>query len=171
MGFVVMPEQVHAIVWFRVAGQLSLFLQQWTRLTSYQIRRLVRSRLVRYASKIKTDQPSWRPKYYSFNLSSSKFAPSDPGWPGSSASEPPEIRSSGGSLRSTPGTLAQNLELLKLARCASGWPGSTGTDAEALVGEPPVLQVLWAHFVRPQPPEIAQVVSKAVLTGPVPPCV
>ena len=62
VGFVVMPGQVHAIVWFRVAGQLSLFIQQWKRLTSYQISRLVRSRLVRYASKIKTDQPFWQPK-------------------------------------------------------------------------------------------------------------
>ena len=45
-----------------------MFIQQWKRLTSYQISRLVRSKLVRYAAKIKSDQPFWQPKYYCFNL-------------------------------------------------------------------------------------------------------
>jgi putative transposase len=68
VGFVVMPNHVHAIVWFPVTGQLSVFMQQWKRLTSFQIGRLVRSKLVRYAEKIADKDPFWQAKYYSFNL-------------------------------------------------------------------------------------------------------
>jgi putative transposase len=68
VGFVVMPDHVHTIVWFPAAGQLSVFVQQWKRLTSYQISRLVRSKLLHYATKIKGDQPFWQAKYYCFNL-------------------------------------------------------------------------------------------------------
>ena len=45
-GFVVMPDHVHAIVWFAVPRQLSVFMQQWKRLSSHHIRRLVHSELV-----------------------------------------------------------------------------------------------------------------------------
>jgi len=49
VGFVVMPDHVHAVVWFPVPGQLSVFMQQWKRLSSHQIRRLLRSKFVHYA--------------------------------------------------------------------------------------------------------------------------
>ena len=45
VGFVVMPDHVHAIVWFPIAAQLSVFVQQWKRLTSYEISRLVAGKL------------------------------------------------------------------------------------------------------------------------------
>jgi hypothetical protein len=41
----------------------------------------------------------------------------------------------------------------KLTNCAPGVPGVDGHRREALVGEPPELCALWAHFVRPQPPD------------------
>jgi len=68
VGFVVMPDHVHAIVWFPIPGQLSLFIQQWKRLSSHQIRRLVHGKLVRYAEKIGDADPFWQAKYYPFNL-------------------------------------------------------------------------------------------------------
>ena len=68
VGFVVMPDHVHAIVWFPVSGQLSVFVQQWKRLSSFEIKQLVREKLVHYASTIEGDQPFWRAKYYSFNI-------------------------------------------------------------------------------------------------------
>ena len=46
------------------------------------------------------------------SFSSSNFGWSGLGWPGSSVSEPPESRRSGGSLRSTPATPSPNLEVL-----------------------------------------------------------
>jgi len=68
VGFVVMPDHVHAIVWFPIPGQLSVFIQQWKRLSSHHIGQLVRSRLVHYAEKIGDRDPFWQAKYSSFNL-------------------------------------------------------------------------------------------------------
>ena len=68
VGFVVMPDHVHAIVWFPVPGQLSVFMQQWKRLSSHHIGQMVRETFVHYAEKIGDHDPFWQPKYYSFNL-------------------------------------------------------------------------------------------------------
>lgn len=68
VGFVVMPDHVHAVVWFPIPGQLSVFMQQWKRLSSHHISRLVRSHLVRYAEKIGPGDPLWQAKYYPLNL-------------------------------------------------------------------------------------------------------
>jgi len=68
VGFVVMPDHVHAIVWFPLPGQLSVFVQQWKRLTSHQISLLVRRKLLHYAEKIGDDDPFWQAKYYALNL-------------------------------------------------------------------------------------------------------
>ena len=65
-----MPDHVHAIVWFPIPGQLSLFMQPWKRLISHDIGLLVRSKFVRYAEKIGPDDPFGQARYYSFNLSS-----------------------------------------------------------------------------------------------------
>ncbi len=68
LGFVVMPNHVHAILWFPTPGQLSVFMQQWKRLTSHRLRLLVRNRFVHYAEKTGPDDPFWQSKYYPFNL-------------------------------------------------------------------------------------------------------
>jgi putative transposase len=39
-GFVVMPNQVHVIVWLALPGQLSELMKQWKRTSSLRIRRL-----------------------------------------------------------------------------------------------------------------------------------
>ncbi len=70
VGFVVMPDHVHAIVWFPVAAQLSVFMQQWKRISSHHIGRLVQDSLPHYAAKIGTGDPFWQAKYYGFNLHS-----------------------------------------------------------------------------------------------------
>ena len=48
------------------------------------------------------------------NVGAPRFGCSDLGWPGSSASEPPETCGSGGSLRSTPATLPRDLGLFNV---------------------------------------------------------
>ncbi|MBN2292522.1 MAG: transposase [Pirellulales bacterium] len=63
-----MPDHVHAIVWFPQTGQLSVFMQQWKRLTSHHIACFVREELVQYAGAIEDGQPFWQPKYHCFNL-------------------------------------------------------------------------------------------------------
>jgi putative transposase len=68
VGFVVMPDHVHAIVWFPIPDQLSVFMQQWKRLSSHHIGHLVHNKFVRYAEKIHDGDAFWQAKYYSFNL-------------------------------------------------------------------------------------------------------
>ncbi len=68
VGFVVMPDHVHAIVWFPKHAQISHFMKQWKQRSSVLIKRLMRSRLVRYAGTIDLTEPVWQAGYYDFNL-------------------------------------------------------------------------------------------------------
>jgi len=68
VGFVVMPDHVHAIVWFPQPGQLSVFMQQWKRISSHHIRRWVQEELTSYARRVGSGDPLWQAKYYSVNL-------------------------------------------------------------------------------------------------------
>ena len=68
VGFVVMPDHVHAIVWFPEAGQLSQFMQQWNRLASFGIRRWYQEHRPDYFRRAGLPDRLWTPKYYSFEI-------------------------------------------------------------------------------------------------------
>ena len=68
VGFVIMPNHVHAIVWFSEPGQLSEFLKQWKRTSSIRIKNWLSEKLPSYASRISTDEPIWQARSYGFNL-------------------------------------------------------------------------------------------------------
>ena len=68
VGFVVMPEHVHAIVWFRAAGRLSRFMHGWKRKTSYHIRTWYRQAEPRYFEGFGEGNCFWQPKYHSFEI-------------------------------------------------------------------------------------------------------
>lgn len=68
VGFVLMPEHVHAIVWFPVIGQLSRFLHEWKRRSSLNIRKWYRETAPEYFREIGEGNRFWQPKYYSFEL-------------------------------------------------------------------------------------------------------
>ena len=68
VGFVVMPDHVHAIVWFPAADQLSHFMKQWKQRSSVQIKRLWREGLASYSGTFDPSGPVWQPRYYDFNL-------------------------------------------------------------------------------------------------------
>ena len=68
VGFVVMPDHVHAVVRFPEADQISHFMKQWKQRSSVQIKRLMRSQLVQYAGTIDLTEPVWQAGYYDFNL-------------------------------------------------------------------------------------------------------
>ena len=57
VGFVVMPDHVHAIVWFPAADQLSHFMKQWKQRSSIQIERLLREGLPNYARTFDRSKP------------------------------------------------------------------------------------------------------------------
>jgi putative transposase len=67
VGFVLMPNHVHALVWFPQSGQLSEFMKQWKRTSSVRIGRLLESEWTSYASRI-DKSPVWQAKYYVFNV-------------------------------------------------------------------------------------------------------
>jgi len=67
-GFVVMPNHVHAIVWFSEAGSLSPFMKSWKQTTSIRLKRVLRGVAPHYAAKFLPTDPFWQAKYYPFNL-------------------------------------------------------------------------------------------------------
>ncbi len=73
-GFVVMPDHVHATIWFPETDRLSQFMQVWKSRSSRRLKRFVRGQLAQYAKSIDVDQPFWQPKFYPFNLYTEKKA-------------------------------------------------------------------------------------------------
>ena len=71
-GFVVMPNHVHAIVWFPAHDQGSVFVKQWKQRSSVQIKRLLRNGMHRYARTIDLDDPVWQAGFYDFNIYGAK---------------------------------------------------------------------------------------------------
>jgi putative transposase len=68
VGFVIMPDHVHAIVWFPAPDQLSHFMKQWKQRSSVEIKRLLRTKLTAYAATFDRDDPIWQARFYDFNL-------------------------------------------------------------------------------------------------------
>ncbi|MCG8583705.1 MAG: transposase [Pirellulales bacterium] len=73
-GFVIMPDHVHAIVWFPETNQLSDFMKQWKQRSSLRLKKFLRGVLQKYACSTDRRDPFWQPRYYPFNLYSEKKA-------------------------------------------------------------------------------------------------
>ena len=70
IGFVIMPDHVHAIIHFGKEGLLSVFMNQWKRRSSIQLKNFYRTHLVGYGIKLDLKGAMWQPKYYVFNIHS-----------------------------------------------------------------------------------------------------
>lgn len=68
LGFVVMPEHVHALIHFTEPARLSIFINQWKRRSSIGLKRLYGKELKAYGDKIDLNGPMWQPRYYVFNV-------------------------------------------------------------------------------------------------------
>ena len=68
VGFVVMPDHVHAIVWFPKPGCLSGFMHEWKRYSSRVIREWYRHEQMRYFEKSEFGDRFWQPKYHVFTI-------------------------------------------------------------------------------------------------------
>ncbi len=68
VGFVIMPDHVHAIVWFPVPGQVGLFMKVWKGTSSSRIKRLFRGPLAVHASHFDPEAPIWRARYDDLKL-------------------------------------------------------------------------------------------------------
>jgi putative transposase len=67
-GFVVMPDHVHAVVWFPADDQISHFVKQWKQRSSFEIKRLLRTKLLAYARSIDLGDPVWQARFHDFNV-------------------------------------------------------------------------------------------------------
>jgi putative transposase len=68
VGFVIMPEHVHAIIWFSEAGRLSQFMHGWKRKSSFHIREWYRRESPQYFAGFGEGDKFWQPKYYPFEI-------------------------------------------------------------------------------------------------------
>ena len=68
VGFVLMPEHVHAIVWFPEAGRLTRFMHGWKRKSSFRIRTWYREAAASYFVGFGEGDRFWQPKYHSFEI-------------------------------------------------------------------------------------------------------
>jgi putative transposase len=72
--YVVMPDHVHAIVWFQDPGELSRFMKGWKQTSSLELKKLARGLIPNYVSMFVRNDPFWQPKYNPFNLYSERKA-------------------------------------------------------------------------------------------------
>ena len=68
LGFVIMPDHVHALLWFPETLQLSQFMSKWKELTSKTLKTILSDRFPNYWSQIDSSEPIWQPRYYGFNI-------------------------------------------------------------------------------------------------------
>ena len=68
VGFVVMPNHVHAILWFAEPGELIEAMKQWKRMSSFRINQLYRDQLMQYRQHTAAADPIWQAKYHDFNV-------------------------------------------------------------------------------------------------------
>jgi putative transposase len=71
IGFVVMPDHVHAILWFPQSNELSRFMHAWKRKSSFHTRNWSREHAANYFAKFGEGIRFWQPKYYPFEIYSS----------------------------------------------------------------------------------------------------
>jgi putative transposase len=71
-GFVIMPEHVHALLWFPETNQLSRFMHGWKRMSSFHIRKWYRKQELSYYDDLEQGNRFWTPKYYSFEIESDR---------------------------------------------------------------------------------------------------
>jgi putative transposase len=73
-GFVIMPDHVHAMVWFPEPHQLSPFMNHWKDQSSKAIKQLYREKRPRYLDTFNASEPIWQPRYFAFNIWSRRKA-------------------------------------------------------------------------------------------------
>jgi putative transposase len=72
IGFVIMPNHVHALVWFSERRLASSFLKQWKQRSSILLKTYLRQYLKAYSTKFAMTDPVWQPRSYDFNLFTEK---------------------------------------------------------------------------------------------------
>tara|TARA_R110002111_G_scaffold261826_2_gene335796 strand:+ start:6938 stop:7450 length:513 start_codon:yes stop_codon:yes gene_type:complete len=69
VGFVIMPDHVHTLIWFHEVGKLSDFMRDWKRSSSRSIKLFLESQ-DEYKNSFPAEDPIWQKRYYSFEIES-----------------------------------------------------------------------------------------------------
>jgi len=68
LGFVIMPDHVHALVWFPQTGRLSQFMSEWKGQSSHAVKTSFQKQCPNYLSEVDNSEPIWQTRYYGFNI-------------------------------------------------------------------------------------------------------
>ena len=68
LGFVIMPDHVHALIWFPETGHLSRFMNEWKNQSSIALKVLLRTEFPNYWVTIDEADPIWQRRYYDFSI-------------------------------------------------------------------------------------------------------
>ncbi|MCA9095265.1 MAG: transposase [Planctomycetaceae bacterium] len=68
VGFVFMPDLLHALIWLPQAEDLTAFVQEWKGRSSRHINAAMSSHIPNYLATISSDDPIWQTGYYSFEI-------------------------------------------------------------------------------------------------------
>lgn len=68
VGFVLMPEHVHALLWLPVPSDWVTFVSNWKRLSSFACREWYERQKIKYFEACDPGEHFWQPKYYSFEI-------------------------------------------------------------------------------------------------------
>jgi len=68
LGFVVMLDHVHAVLWFPESDRLSRFMHGWKRKSSHALKDFLRKEAPEYAGRLDLSAPIWRRRFYDFNI-------------------------------------------------------------------------------------------------------
>lgn len=72
LGFVVMPDHVHALIWLPQPQDLTRFLHGWRRMSRFCIRRWYAAKASNYFAAFGPGERFWQPKSYVFHIYSQR---------------------------------------------------------------------------------------------------
>ncbi len=72
VGFVIMPNHVHALLWFGEEAQISLAMNKWKELSSRNIAKVCREQFAAYWARLGGETAIWQRRYYGFNIYSER---------------------------------------------------------------------------------------------------
>jgi putative transposase len=68
VGFVLMPDHVHALIWLPESSNLTRFIHGWKRMSSFRIRQWYAEKSPNYFSEFGPGDKFWQPKSYVFHV-------------------------------------------------------------------------------------------------------
>jgi putative transposase len=72
VGFVLMPDHVHALIWLPQPSELRRFVHGWKRMSSFGIRRWYAEHAPNYFTDFGSGDKFWQPKSYVFHIYSER---------------------------------------------------------------------------------------------------